>query len=76
MFGDPLRVVNGYDSFGNVCGSDNMDMKKHQEAPMEFSGHDVTDYRYISCCYLCHQEIFDEILFLSLSDLFRLWMFI
>ncbi|XP_050737491.1 choline transporter-like 1 [Eriocheir sinensis] len=47
VFGDPLRVVNGYDSFGNVCGSDNDDMKMHQEALIVFSGLDVTDYRYV-----------------------------
>ena len=56
MFGDPLRVVNGYDSFGNVCGSDNMDMKKHKEALMRFSGHDVTGYRYVMLISPCHQE--------------------
>ncbi|XP_063874718.1 choline transporter-like 1 isoform X2 [Scylla paramamosain] len=47
VFGDPLRVVNGYDSFGNVCGSDNEDMKGHQDSLIVFSGQDVTDYRYV-----------------------------
>ncbi|MPC20615.1 CTL-like protein 1 [Portunus trituberculatus] len=47
VFGDPLRVVNGYDSFGNVCGSDNEDMKGHQDSLLVFSGQDVTDYSYV-----------------------------
>ncbi|KAK4321495.1 hypothetical protein Pmani_007691 [Petrolisthes manimaculis] len=47
VFGNPLRVVNGYDSFGNVCGSDNADMKEHREGLMIFSGHDVSEYKYV-----------------------------
>ncbi|KAK8723207.1 hypothetical protein OTU49_011909, partial [Cherax quadricarinatus] len=47
VFGNPLRLVNGYDSFGNVCGSDNADMKEHNDSLMIFSGHDVTDYKYV-----------------------------
>lgn len=49
VYGDPLRVVNGYDSFGNVCGSDNMDMKDHKG--LEFSGYDMTDYKCVRCCF-------------------------
>nr|XP_045603351.1 choline transporter-like 1 [Procambarus clarkii]XP_045603352.1 choline transporter-like 1 [Procambarus clarkii] len=47
VFGNPLRLVNGYDSFGNVCGSDNADIKDHNDSLLIFSGYDVSDYKYV-----------------------------
>lgn len=48
MYGDPLRLVNGYDSFGNVCGSSNADMADHNDSRMSLSGYDTTDRRYVA----------------------------
>ncbi|XP_027224567.2 choline transporter-like 1 [Penaeus vannamei] len=47
VYGDPLRLVNGYDSFGNVCGSSNADMADHNDSRMSLSGYDTTDRRYV-----------------------------
>lgn len=47
VYGNPLRLVNGYDSFGNVCGSSN-DLVVDQENGTEmFLGYDATDLKYV-----------------------------
>lgn len=63
MYGDPLRLVNGYDSFGNVCGSSNADMADHNDSRMSLSGYDTTDRRYVAFIninpflYFCYSDI-------------------
>lgn len=39
VYGNPLRLINGYDSFGNTCG-----MKNNPKfGSMELSGQDTSD---------------------------------
>lgn len=47
VFGDPLRLVNGYDSFGNVCGSDNSELSLEDHEGLHFYGYDATDLKYV-----------------------------
>ncbi|CAL4240544.1 unnamed protein product, partial [Meganyctiphanes norvegica] len=47
VFGDPLRLVNGYDSFGNVCGSDNSELALENHEGLHFYGYDATDLKYV-----------------------------
>ncbi|XP_011501769.1 PREDICTED: CTL-like protein 1 [Ceratosolen solmsi marchali] len=43
VYGDPIRLVNGYDSFGNTCG-----VKNNQKfGSMELSGQDTNDKPYL-----------------------------
>ncbi|XP_015586774.1 CTL-like protein 1 [Cephus cinctus] len=43
VYGNPLRLINGYDSFGNTCG-----MKNNQKfGSMELSGQDTSDKPYL-----------------------------
>lgn len=37
VYGNPVRIINGYDSFGNTCGSKNKAMGN-----LELSGQDTT----------------------------------
>jgi len=39
VYGNPLRLINGYDSFGNTCGMKN----NPQFGSMELSGQDTSD---------------------------------
>ncbi|KAK7065393.1 hypothetical protein SK128_015794 [Halocaridina rubra] len=47
VYGNPLRLVNGYDSFGNVCGSSNTDIVDEGTGGRMFSGYDATDLKYV-----------------------------
>jgi solute carrier family 44 protein 1 (choline transporter-like protein) len=39
VYGNPIRLINGYDSFGNTCG-----VKNNQKfGSMELSGQDTSD---------------------------------
>ncbi|CAH0554777.1 unnamed protein product [Brassicogethes aeneus] len=42
VYGNPLRVINGYDSFGNICGTKNKPIGN-----LELSGYDTTDRPYL-----------------------------
>ena len=41
QFGDPWRIINGYDSFGNTCGANNT---KIDGLDADLNGLDLTDY--------------------------------
>eukprot|EP00043_Microstomoeca_roanoka_P009018 m.86177 g.86177 ORF g.86177 m.86177 type:complete len:643 (+) comp14455_c0_seq3:239-2167(+) len=45
--GDPLRIVNGYDSFGNICGVDNRGITVQGAEGHPNVGLDMRDYRYL-----------------------------
>ena len=47
VYGNPLRLVNGYDSFGNVCGSSNADVIDQDVSGGGgmFLGYDATDLK-------------------------------
>ncbi|XP_065212382.1 choline transporter-like 1 [Planococcus citri] len=45
VYGNPLRLTNGYDSFGNVCDSD--DNYEYQLADFNFSVTETTDKKYL-----------------------------
>lgn len=42
VYGNPLRLINGMDSFGNVCGTNNENF-----ANMSLSGQDMTQNPYV-----------------------------
>ncbi|GAB1859117.1 Choline transporter-like protein [Camponotus japonicus] len=42
VYGNPLRLINGYDSFGNTCGT-----KNPKFGSMELSGQDTSDKPYL-----------------------------
>ncbi|CAG0879033.1 unnamed protein product [Darwinula stevensoni] len=42
VYGNPLRLVNGYDSFGNTCGTTNEILGN-----LSYSGMDMTDHPYV-----------------------------
>ncbi|XP_043275999.1 choline transporter-like 1 isoform X2 [Venturia canescens] len=42
VYGNPVRLINGYDSFGNTCGMNNEKFGK-----MELSGQDTSDKPYL-----------------------------
>jgi solute carrier family 44 protein 1 (choline transporter-like protein) len=41
VYGDPLKLINGYDSFGNTCGIS----KNEKMGGLELSGFDTSDKR-------------------------------
>jgi len=41
VYGDPLKLINGYDSFGNTCGIQN----NEKMGGLELSGLDTSDKR-------------------------------
>jgi solute carrier family 44 protein 1 (choline transporter-like protein) len=41
VYGDPLKLINGYDSFGNTCGVPN----NEKMGGLELSGLDTSDKR-------------------------------
>ncbi|PNF17642.1 CTL-like protein 1 [Cryptotermes secundus] len=43
VYGDPLKLVNGYDSFGNTCGIS----KNEKLGGLELSGFDTSDKQYL-----------------------------
>ncbi|KAK5650228.1 hypothetical protein RI129_001257 [Pyrocoelia pectoralis] len=43
VYGNPLRIVNGYDSFGNICGTKN----NEYVGTLELSGRDMTGRPYL-----------------------------
>lgn len=43
VYGNPLRIINGYDSFGNTCGTN----KNKPMGNMELSGIDTSDKPYL-----------------------------
>lgn len=43
VYGNPLRIVNGYDSFGNICGTKN----NKYVGSLELSGRDMTGKPYL-----------------------------
>jgi len=43
VYGDPLKLINGYDSFGNTCGIRN----NEKMGGFELSGLDTSDKRYL-----------------------------
>ncbi|XP_011296701.1 CTL-like protein 1 [Fopius arisanus] len=43
VYGNPLRLINGYDSFGNTCGTQN----NPKFGDMELSGQDTSDKPYL-----------------------------
>ncbi|XP_063982446.1 choline transporter-like 1 [Diachasmimorpha longicaudata] len=43
VYGNPLRLINGYDSFGNTCGTKN----NPKFGDMELSGQDTSDKPYL-----------------------------
>lgn len=43
MFGNPLRIINGYDSFGNTCGVKNNE--RYNDFPL--SGENTFDKPYV-----------------------------
>ncbi|KDR21092.1 CTL-like protein 1 [Zootermopsis nevadensis] len=43
VYGDPLKLINGYDSFGNTCGVPN----NEKMGGLELSGLDTSDKRYL-----------------------------
>jgi len=44
QYGDPWRIINGYDSFGNTCGSNNTAV---EGLDASLNGRDLTDYPYL-----------------------------
>lgn len=69
VYGDPLRLVNGYDSFGNVCGSSNADMADHNDSRMSLSGYDTTDRRYIALINILLFNVIVIVIFIPLTDM-------
>lgn len=43
VYGNPLRIINGYDSFGNTCGTN----KNKQMGNMPLTGIDTSDKPYL-----------------------------
>lgn len=44
IWGNPYRIINGYDSWGNICGKDNAGSKNENVSK---SGRDMTDLPYL-----------------------------
>ncbi|XP_019877096.2 choline transporter-like 1 [Aethina tumida] len=42
VYGNPLRIINGYDSFGNICGTKNKPIGN-----LELSGYDTTNRPFL-----------------------------
>jgi len=43
VYGDPLKLINGYDSFGNTCGISN----NEKMGGFQLSGIDTSDKRWV-----------------------------
>ncbi|KAL3270224.1 hypothetical protein HHI36_009280 [Cryptolaemus montrouzieri] len=43
VYGNPIRLINGYDSFGNTCGTNN----NKKIGSLEYSGMDTSDRPYL-----------------------------
>ncbi|XP_018897276.1 choline transporter-like 1 isoform X2 [Bemisia tabaci] len=57
VLGDPLRLIHGYDSFGNTCGQRN----NNKMGSLEFSGLDMSDKKYLFFMDMSHINITQQI---------------